>query len=130
MTLLSYSSPSLLSSRSHRRRRWQGISSKYISMNQYYYIYIVTNCRHTVFYTGITNNLARRIWEHRNKIGKASSFTKRYNIDKLIYYELYYDVNDAIAAEKMIKKYSRTKKFKLINKLNPKWQDLYDEIFG
>tara|TARA_Y100000310_G_scaffold322375_2_gene381371 strand:- start:20606 stop:21019 length:414 start_codon:yes stop_codon:yes gene_type:complete len=87
-----------------------------------YYVYIMTNQRDTVLYTGVTRDLDRRIWEHKNKIIKG--FTKRYNIDKLIYYELYDDIEQAILREKQIKAGSRQKKIELIKIMNPNFKDL------
>lgn len=88
------------------------------------FIYITTNPRHTVLYTGVTNNLMKRIWEHKNKI--CSGFTSKYNADNLVYYEAADCIDDAIAREKQIKSWSRKKKIDLINKFNPDWKDLYD----
>ncbi|HEY53840.1 MAG TPA: GIY-YIG nuclease family protein, partial [Caldilineae bacterium] len=90
---------------------------------KHYYVYIIANKHHTVFYTGMTNDLVRRIHEHRTKAIKG--FTQRYNIYKLLYYEEYDSPIDAIQREKQIKKYRREKKKALINGLNPEWQDLY-----
>ncbi len=92
-----------------------------------YCVYIMTNAHNTVLYTGVTNNLQRRVLEHR--AGK-SGFTKRYNVTKLVYYECGEDVNAAIAREKQIKGGSRQKKLNLVNGLNPEWNDLYEELFG
>ncbi|OZH51564.1 hypothetical protein AFK68_30105 [Hydrocoleum sp. CS-953] len=90
------------------------------------YIYIMTNKRNTVLYTGVTNDLIRRIYEHKSKI--VEGFTKRYNVNKLVYYEMYEDISQAIAREKQIKAGSRQKKINLINSINPEWKDLYLEI--
>ena len=87
-----------------------------------YYIYFLTNWNHKVIYVGITNDLNRRICEHKNKL--IPGFTKKYNLNKLIYLEETCDVNAAIAREKEIKKWRREKKDKLVNQLNPSWQDL------
>lgn len=95
-------------------------------MKNQYYIYIMTNRHNTVLYTGVTNNLIRRIYEHKKKL--ASGFTKRYNINKLVYYEIFQDAYNAISREKQIKSGSRQKKIDLINRLNPEWKDLYKEI--
>ena len=91
-----------------------------------YCVYILTNTHHTVLYTGITNNLTRRVLEHRIKAG--SVFTKKYNVDKLVYYESGNDVNWAILREKQIKAGSRKKKLDLINVFNPDWNDLFDDL--
>ena len=85
---------------------------------------MMTNPSNTVIYTGVTNDLKRRVWEHKNK--KGSGFTSRYNITKLVYYEGFPRITDAIAAEKKIKAGSRAKKIKLIEDMNPSWKDLYD----
>jgi len=90
-------------------------------------IYILTNSRHTVLYTGVTSNLVSRIWEHKNKVYPAG-FTAKYNCSKLVYYRSFSTIEEAIAAEKAIKGGSRLNKLKLINVLNPIWKDLYEEI--
>jgi putative endonuclease len=95
-------------------------------MERQYYIYIMTNQRNTVLYTGVTNDLKRRCFEHREKLVKG--FTSRYNITKLVYYEVCQDVVAAISREKQIKGGSRAKKVALVNKMNPDWKELYDEI--
>ncbi len=90
-------------------------------------VYIMVNLRHTVFYTGVTSDLVARISEHKNKI-YPNSFTCRYNITKLVYYESFYSIEEAIEREKQIKKYSRFKKVRLVISQNPEWRDLYEEI--
>lgn len=97
-----------------------------MAVGKQYYIYIMTNTHNTVLYTGVTNNLARRVYEHRNGLGGI--FTRKYNIQKLVYYEVGEDVNAVIAREKQIKGGSRKKKLALINKMNPEWKDLYEKI--
>ena len=87
-----------------------------------YYVYIITNRHHTVFYTGVTNDLRRRIYEHKNKL--VGGFTKKYIIWKLLYYEIYDDVRLALDREKQIKDFRREKKFELIERLNPSWKEL------
>ena len=89
-----------------------------------YYVYIITNKNNTVLYTGVTNNLERRMYEHKNKIVKG--FTKKYNLYKLVYYETTTNVNIAIAREKFIKNLLRVKKESLINSINPGWKDLME----
>ena len=86
----------------------------------------MTNSHNTVLYTGVSNNLARRVYEHKNGLG--SIFTKKYNIHKLVYYEVGDNIHSAIAREKQIKGGSRQKKLDLVNGVNPKWKDLYEEI--
>lgn len=92
-----------------------------------YYTYIMTNYLHTVLYVGVTNNLARRVWEHRNHIN-PKSFTSRYKVHKLVYYASSDIPSDAIAAEKQLKAGSRAKKIRLINQFNPGWRDLAEEV--
>ena len=91
-------------------------------MERQYCIYILTTQNNTVRYTGVTNNLARRVYEHKAKL--VEGFTKRYNVDKLVYYEVFDHVENAILREKQIKGGSRAKKVALINSMNPKWSDL------
>ena len=86
----------------------------------------MTNIRNTVLYTGVTNNLARRVYEHKNGLGSA--FIKKYNVHKLIYYEVGDDIQSVLAREKQIKGGSRQKKINLIKSLNPEWKDLFEEI--
>ena len=93
-----------------------------------FWVYIMTNDHDTVLYIGVTNDLARRISEHR--AGEIPGFTANYRCKKLIYYEPCTDVRDAIAREKQLKKWSRSKKVALIATLNPRWKDLAPEIFG
>lgn len=95
-------------------------------MNKQYFVYIMTNKNNNVLYTGVTNDLNRRVYEHKNKMPEG--FTKKYNINKLVFYEVYDDINNAIAREKQIKGGSREKKIKLIEEINGKWNDLYEEI--
>ncbi len=92
-----------------------------------YLIYIMATMTNTVLYTGVTNDLQRRVLEHRSN--KGSRFTKKYKLYKLVYYERGNDVNSALAREKQIKGGSRKKKFELINSINPNWDDLYEEFF-
>jgi len=94
-------------------------------MSIYYYVYIMTNKHNTVLYTGITDELKRRIYEHKEKL--VDGFTKKYNVTKLIYYEVFEDPENAISREKQIKAGSRRKKIELINSINRKWLDLYEE---
>ncbi len=93
---------------------------------KYYYVYITANKRRTVFYIGITNNLQRRAFEHTMKLN-PNSFTAKYNVDELVYFETYTDVREAIAREKEIKKWSRRKKLALIRSMNPEMKKLFDE---
>ncbi|MDO4183952.1 MAG: GIY-YIG nuclease family protein [Rhodospirillales bacterium] len=90
------------------------------------YVYIMTNTGNTTFYVGVTNNLARRIWEHKSNI--LPGFTEKYELHKLVYYECYEDETTAITREKYLKKCYRKTKEKLISEFNPMWNDLYDKI--
>ena len=95
--------------------------------SRYYYVYILTTKRNTVLYTGVTNNLIRRMGEHRRRVG--SKFTRRYNVNKLVYFESDTSIRAAIRREKQLKAGSRQRKVDLINSLNPEWCDLYDDLF-
>ena len=95
-------------------------------MPQQYFVYIMTNKHHTVLYTGMTNNLERRVYEHKN--GQGGYFTSKYKVHKLVYFEETSDVNSAIAREKQIKAGSRRKKIELINRANPQWLDLSEQF--
>ena len=95
-------------------------------MNKQYYLYIMTNNYNTVLYTGVTNDLQRRVYEHKEKI--IEGFTKQYNITKLVYYEVFEDAYTAISREKQIKAGSRQKKIDLVNSINQEWRDLYDGL--
>ena len=93
----------------------------------HYYVYILTNKRNTVLYTGVTNDLVRRVYEHKNHANPIS-FTAKYNVHKLVYFEETNDVKAAIEREKQIKSWPRSKKIGLIYEYNPKFYDLYDRI--
>ena len=90
------------------------------------YVYLMTNKVNTVIYTGVTSDLEKRVYEHKEKL--ADGFTKKYNVDKLVYYEIFDDIRDTILREKQIKSGSRAKKLNLIKSINPKFRDLYIEI--
>ncbi len=91
-----------------------------------YYVYIMTNKRNTVLYTGVTNDLKKRIYEHKTKL--IDGFTKKYNVRRLVCYEVFSDIYNAIAREKQIKGGSRKRKIDLINSINSNWRDLYEEL--
>jgi putative endonuclease len=91
------------------------------------FIYILTNKYRTTLYVGVTSNIVQRINQHREKIF-PKSFTAKYNLTLLVYYEIFQFIGDAIGREKQLKAGSRQKKLDLINSLNPQWNDLYDEI--
>ncbi|MCQ2734406.1 MAG: GIY-YIG nuclease family protein [Alphaproteobacteria bacterium] len=90
------------------------------------YVYMMTNQHNTTLYTGVTNDLVRRVYEHKNKMHKG--FTSRYNLNKLVYYEIYDDEITAIQREKVLNGGSRERKNELVNSMNPDWKDLYDLI--
>ena len=92
-----------------------------------YYVYILTNRHRTVLYTGVTNDLIRRVYEHKAHLDQGS-FTAKYNVEYLVYYESATDVNAAIAREKQIKGWNRKRKNQLIEGKNPTWNDLYGSI--
>lgn len=92
-----------------------------------YYVYILTNQKNGVFYTGMTSDLLRRMHEHKQHLDKES-FTSRYNVTKLVYFEETCDVEAAIEREKQIKSWKRAKKNELVNRENPEWEDLYPTI--
>jgi putative endonuclease len=92
-------------------------------------VYIMTNKTHTTLYTGVTSNLKKRIYDHRHKT-ISGSFTAKYQINKLVYYEGFHFIQEAIGREKQIKAGSRKKKVELINSINPEWKDLYNEVMS
>ena len=91
-----------------------------------YYVYILSNTNNQVLYTGVTNHLIRRVYEHKNHA--VDGFTQKYNVTKLVYFEQGSDVEAAIAREKQIKRWRREKKNYLINQFNPDWRDLYLDL--
>ena len=91
-----------------------------------YYVYILFNKRNSTLYVGVTNDLVKRVWQHKNKV--VEGYTKQYNIDKLVYYEVCNDINSAIAREKQLKGGNRNAKLELIELNNPNWNDLYYDI--
>jgi putative endonuclease len=90
-------------------------------------VYIMTNKMHTVLYVGVSSDLTGRVWQHKNKF-YPNSFTAKYNCDKLVYYCFYPRIEEAIAAENALKGGNRKNKIKLVNSINPKWLDLYDDL--
>ena len=93
-----------------------------------YFVYILTNGQNGTLYIGVTNDLVKRVYLHKNKMIKG--FTSKYNVDKLVYYESTTDVNAAIQREKQLKRWNREWKLELIEKSNPEWKDLYKDICG
>ena len=106
--------------------RRRGPPSFVENMNNSYYAYILTNRYHTTFYTGVTNNLYRRLIEHKIKINEG--FTNDYNVNQLVHYELFFNIGDAIAREKRLKRWNRQWKINLIEKTNAGWADLAKSI--
>ena len=92
-----------------------------------YYVYILANATNVAIYTGVTNNLVRRVYEHREH-ADPNSFTSKYNIHKLVYFEATTDVKAALEREKQIKDWNRKRKNKLVESMNPTWEDLYPMI--
>ena len=97
-------------------------------LDKTYYIYIITNKPHGVLYIGVTNNLLNRINQHRQKI--LDGFSKKYNLTRLVYYEIFDDIEVAISREKQLKKWKRQWKINLINETNPTWRDLFFDILN
>jgi len=95
-------------------------------VNHNYFIYFLTNSNNNVLYIGVTNDLKRRIYEHKNKL--FPGFSSRYNLNKLVYFEYFPKIDDAILREKRLKKWKREWKNELIEKMNPEWNDLYNEV--
>ena len=96
-------------------------------MNQYY-VYIMASKRNGTLYIGVTSNLLKRVYEHKNDL--ASGFTKKYQVHRLVYYEMHTDIRQAVTREKQMKKWKRQWKIELIEKTNPDWKDLYDGLVG
>ncbi len=94
-------------------------------MNKTYFVYILTNFEETTFYIGVTSNLKKRIWEHKNKV--VEGFTEKYNVDRLIYYEQTNSVETALNREKQLKRWHRQWKINLIKEFNPKMKDLFED---
>ena len=95
-------------------------------LTKQYYVYFLTNWDNKVLYVGVTNDLKRRVYEHKN--GLTEGFTRKYHVHKLVYYEVAEEIESAILREKQIKGGSRQKKNELVEKFNPKWEDLWDQL--
>jgi putative endonuclease len=98
------------------------------AVHKSYWVYILTNKPHDTLYIGVTNSLERRIWQHKTKV--LEGFTKRYGLNRLVYFEEFRDATNAIAREKELKGWLRRKKVDLIQKENPLWRDLSEELLG
>ena len=97
-----------------------------MNSDKQYYVYLLTNKSNSVIYCGVTNDLVRRVYEHKNKL--VEGFTKKYNVNKLVYYEIFKNIEGAILREKQIKGWVREKKNALVLSMNPNWNDLYESI--
>jgi len=97
-------------------------------MEKSFYVYILASRRNGTLYIGITSDLIKRVWKHKNKL--VEEFTGKYCVDKLVYYEQFRDVEYAIRREKRLKKYNRKWKIGLIEKMNPNWKDLYEDLIS
>ncbi|TAL36410.1 MAG: GIY-YIG nuclease family protein [Alphaproteobacteria bacterium] len=95
-------------------------------MEKQFYVYILAKDRNGTFYVGVTSDLVKRVWEHKNEV--ADGFTKKYGIKMLVYYEVFADPENAIRREKRLKKWTRASKLKAIQEMNPEWGDLYEQI--
>jgi putative endonuclease len=95
-------------------------------MDRQFYVYILTNERYGTLYTGVTNDLIRRVWEHKNDV--VEGFTREHGLHRLVWYEVHESPYEAITREKLIKKWHRDWKVNLIQRMNPGWEDLYDAI--
>ena len=95
-------------------------------MKKQFFVYILSSQRNGTLYTGVTSNLVKRIWEHKNN--QAEGFTRKYNVKNLVYFEIHDNAESAITREKQIKKWKRAWKIRLIEEKNPDWKDLYDVI--
>lgn len=95
-------------------------------MARQYYIYILASQKNGTLYIGVTNSMVSRVWNHKSKLNKG--FTKKYDVTNLVYYEIFDDIGYAIQREKQLKKWNRKWKLRLIEKFNPSWQDLYNDI--
>ena len=95
-------------------------------MDKQFYVYMLASKRNGTLYIGVSSNIVQRIWQHKNKM--VEGFTKRYNVDRLVYYETHSNAESAITREKQMKKWRRDWKIRLIERENPDWKDLYDDI--
>ena len=95
-------------------------------LTKQYYVYFLTNWNNKILYIGVTNDLKRRVYEHKNAL--IQGFTQKYNVNKLVYYEICEEIKGAISREKQIKAGSRKKKNELVSGINPEWKDLADKI--
>lgn len=126
--ILSYQNPSWtlpFHSTTERHSR-EGGNLRHDIMDKQFYVYILASKRNGTLYIGITSGLVQRIWQHKNKM--VEGFTQKYNVNKLVYYEVHPNAESAITREKQVKKWRRSWKIRLIEEKNPDWKDLYDDI--
>ncbi len=97
-------------------------------MEKDFYVYILASRRNGTLYVGVTSDLIKRVWEHKNKL--VAGFTEQYDVNKLVYYEYFQNAAEAIRREKRLKKYNRKWKTELIEKINPHWNDLYEDLIS
>jgi putative endonuclease len=93
-----------------------------------YYVYMLASGRYGTLYVGVTSDLIKRTWQHREDF--VEGFTSKYNVKRLVWYEVHEEISSAITREKQIKKWQRSWKIKLIQQRNPQWRDLFDEVVG
>jgi putative endonuclease len=105
-----------------------GIQGENHTMDKQFCVYMLASKRNGTLYVGVTSNLPQRVWQHKNK--QVEGFTKRYEVDKLVYYEVHRNAESAMTREKRIKKWRRAWKIRLIEETNPEWEDLYNGIAG
>jgi putative endonuclease len=111
----------------HRHSRESGNPGNN-TVDKQFYVYILASKRNGTLYIGVTSNLIQRVWHHKHKL--VEGFTKKYGVDKLVYYEVHSNAHSAITREKQMKKWRRAWKLQLIEETNPDWRDLYDNIAG
>jgi putative endonuclease len=97
-------------------------------MKEYFYVYILASQRRGTLYIGVTSDLIKRVYEHKNSL--ADGFTKKYGVHRLVYYEIFRDAETALSRERQMKKWNRVWKLRLIEERNPEWNDLYDSLSG
>ncbi len=95
-------------------------------MEKKFYVYILARARNSTFYVGVTSDLSKRIWEHKNEV--VEGFTQKYDVKTLVYYEIFDDAENAIRREKRLKRWPREWKMRVIEQMNPDWRDLYEEV--
>ena len=106
----------------------RALSLRVRGMEKEFYVYILASGRNGTLYIGVTSDLVRRVWEHKNKV--VEGFTKKYGVDRLVYYEVHAGGHQAVSREKRMKKWNRAWKIELIEGMNPRWRDLYGDICG